>query len=729
MAFCFVTGSLNGQNILKKANNLYKKQNYCEAIYYYSQYLAVHSNKDIYFKRGVCHYQCRNYDKAIEDIENSIILGNVDKETNLFLAKSYQDRQEFEKAISYYKLYLNDVFKNESEKEVVLNLIKNCSNGVYHKFKSSDHFIENWGSEVNGPNNDMLPLQSKYDYSKFYFASNTGRITENSKKYREFSSEFTRGSWKTPNELFFSNPEQNVLALDLTENDNELLFFLGYELHRGTIYSGKFSADDLNLNAKIKFNGPIHSELGFSYLSFINDTTLVFSSNRAGGQGGYDLYITGIRNGLWFEPVNLGPAVNSEYDEINPFITPDGENLFFSSNNLNSIGGFDVFKSSFFDESWDKPINIGIPLNSSRDEVNFRVLSSGLGAVFSSDRRDMGYGGFDNYWMYFKNAIDDAKSYSQELPFLRNKSLNFIDAYSTESPSEPYMEAPIVVVNEVAENIRINTDTIEEKPVPEPVIISQDSIEVSDAVTIEIPYIYFMDDDFTDNSTVIGFMDKLAGLMMKNKELEVEFIGNSYTWNSNKNNLVLSVKMAQRLADSLELRMINKARIHVKGSGSNYPYAKINGPERSKNLIVKINNRVDVYLHNYDNQKIKIKKDEFFLNKTLLDTRHTLYETIVEGLTYRVQLKSANFLVTEVTQAGFNDAGIEYDPLSEVYTYTVGIYKEYHQAKELFSKLFSNYRTNIKILPYINGLMLGENEILSYAKEYNDLVNFLADNK
>lgn len=107
--------TLTGQNILKKANNLYNKQNYC-GLHYYNQYLAVHANKDIYFKRGVCHYHCRDSDLAIEDIENSITLGNLDKETNLFLAKSYQDKQEFEKAINYYKLYLNYIFKHESEK-------------------------------------------------------------------------------------------------------------------------------------------------------------------------------------------------------------------------------------------------------------------------------------------------------------------------------------------------------------------------------------------------------------------------------------------------------------------------------------------------------------------------------------------------------------------------------------------------------------------------------------
>ncbi|MBK7096064.1 MAG: PD40 domain-containing protein [Saprospiraceae bacterium] len=727
----FASGSLTGQNLIKKGNNLYSKQNYCEALYYYNQYLAVHASKDIYFKRGVCHYHCRDLDMAIEDIENSITLGNLDKETNLFLAKSYQDKQEFEKAINYYKLYLNDIFKNEAEKATVLDIIKKCSNGVYHKFRSTDHFIENWGKELNTLYNDIMPVQSQINSSVFYFGSDKIKISDSDKKFREYRSEFSNGSWKTTAELFLLNPAHNLLILDFNMNEMELLFYLGYQLKNGTIYSGKFLNNEIEYDSKIKFKGPIMSELSFSYATYINDSTLVFSSNMQGGYGGNDIYITGIRNGLWIKPVNLGPAINTKFDEISPYISSDGEMIFFSSNNTGSIGGFDIFTSvyDFHNDVWSEARNMGIPLNSTRDEINFRVLSSGLGAIYSSDRKDMGFGGFDNYWMYFKNGITTSNTYAQELPFLANRKLDFIDVFPAHKPLETEVKAPEIVVNEVKiEPENESKDNIVDIPVPESVQIKSET-ETKDVFTFAIPMICLKDDEFTENSVTVKVMDQLAGLMMKNKDLEVEFVGNAYTWNTDKNDMVRSVKMAMRLADSLQLRMINKSRIHVKGSGSNFPYAKLNGPDRSKNIILKVNNRVDIYLHNIDDEKIIVKKDEFYLNRTLLDTRHTLYETIIEGLTYRVQLKSGNFLVTEETQAEFNDAGIEYDPQTSVYTYTVGIYKEYRQAKELFEKLLSNYRTNIKILPYINGLRLENNEILSYAKKYNDLVNFLADNK
>ena len=727
------SATLTGQNILKKANNLYNNQYYCEALHYYNQYLAVHASKDIYLKRGICNYHCRNLDMAIEDIENSLTLGNFDKETNLFLAKSYQDKQEFEKAINYYKLYLNDIFRHESEKTAILDIIKKCSNGVYHKFRSTDHFIENWGNELNTSFNDLMPLQSETNNSVFYFASDRAKISDSDKKYREYRADYANGSWKTPVQLLFLNPEHHMLFLDFKSNEDELLFYLGYQMKKGTVYSGKFRNNDIDYETKIKFRGPFISELSFTYASYVNDSTLVFSSDINGGYGGYDLYITGQRNGLWIKPVNLGPAINTKFDEISPYISSDGERIFFSSNNINSIGGFDVFSSTFdfHNEVWTEAKNMGIPLNSSRDEVNFRVLSSGLGAIYSSDRKDMGFGGFDNYWMYFKNGIDNSKNYTLELPFLANKKLDYIEVLSAVKPDEQVLAKTVPVINvdedQQASEKKPSNDVV---PVPIPVQEkSENKNELNDAVTIEIPMIFFREDEFSENNVAIGFLDQIAGLMMKNKELEIEFVGNAYTWNNDKNELVRSVKMAKRLADSLQLRMINKERIHVKGSGSNFPYARLNGPERSKNIILKVNNRIDIYLHNCDSGKIIVKKEEFFLNRTLLDTRHTLYETIIDGLTYRVQLKSANFLVTEEAQDEFNDAAIEYDPKTGVYIYTVGIYKEFKEARELFEKLLGNYDMNIMIHPYINGLKLAKEDAIKHAKKYNDLVNFLAEYK
>ncbi len=720
------------QNNLKKANKLFSDKNYCEALHYYDLYLGANSNKDIYLKRGISNFHCRNLDKAIEDIENAITLGNLDNDAYLYLAKSYQEKQEFEHAINYYKIYLNYTFKKENEKLKILDLIKKCSNGVYLKYKTPDHFIENWGPKINSPFNEIIPIQSDKNNSQFYFSSDKIKINESNKKFKENSAKFSEGEWKDLIQIPVLNSNHNIAFLDEIPQSDSVVFFMGNDIFRGSIYKSKLIDKQIDANVKLKFDAPIFSESGFNHLQFINDSTIVFSSDRQGGYGGYDLYITGKRHGQWFVPINLGAEINTKYDEIDPSVTPDGITLFFSSNNEMSVGGLDIFRSEFNtdNEKWSTPVNIGLPANSSANEINFRVLSSGLGAMFSSDRMDQSYGNFDLFWLYFKNSVNISEEYAQELPFIRNKNLKFPEVFPDNIQNTEIIQNPAdenISGNEIPVEIITDHEEIhEEKPKEEKVgkLVNSDSL-----FSLQIPFIFFKDSEFLENKELEIFLDKLSSVMMNDENIKVEFVGNAYSWGGDNNDIVRSVRFSQRLADSLKIRMIDKKRIIVKGSGPNYPYAKINGPERSKNLIVKLNNRIDVYLHNYDKDKLQLNENEFFLNRSLLDTRHTLYETIIDGLTYRIQIKSSNALISDDLLSEFNDSGIEYDSENQVYNYTVGIYKEYKQAKELMQKLIANYKSNVTVIPYINGLRIPKNDILNYAKTYNDLINYLADNK
>ena len=82
-------------------------------------------------------------------------------------------------------------------------------------------------------------------------------------------------------------------------------------------------------------------------------------------------------------PTNLGSSINTEYDEICPFIHPDGKTLFFSSNNKESMGGFDFFKSTRqTDVKWSEPVNLGYPLNTVDHDVSFSTMADGKTGYF-----------------------------------------------------------------------------------------------------------------------------------------------------------------------------------------------------------------------------------------------------------------------------------------------------------------------------------------------------------
>ncbi|MCR4816934.1 MAG: OmpA family protein [Bacteroidales bacterium] len=130
----------------------------------------------------------------------------------------------------------------------------------------------------------------------------------------------------------------------------------------------------------------------------IDGKTLYFVSNRKGGYGRMDIWKTTFENGSWTEPVNLGPEINSEWDEMSPFIHFDDRTLYFSSNRPEGMGGTDLFVSFREHDGgpWGKPQNLGYPINTEGDDNNLIVSADGRTAIYASERPG-GYGKMDLY--------------------------------------------------------------------------------------------------------------------------------------------------------------------------------------------------------------------------------------------------------------------------------------------------------------------------------------------
>lgn len=813
--FLFVSTQGIGQNYLKLGNKLFKQERYCEAKDYYNKYLNKYVDENIFLKRGICNYYCKNLDKAIEDLENSKFMGSYDDRINYYLAKTYHDKQDFEKAIVYYKKYLADIGSNQIKRNKIINQIKRCANAIDLKYNATDHFIENWGPEINTKYNDIIPLQSPGINNLFYFSSNRIYGSNKKKHYKEFQVEYSNGRWERLYDIYSSNINKNTIFLDFLDSTQKVIFFQGYDTNKGSLLVSKYSNSGKQLDVTYKSDSPILAEYGFRYLQYVNDSTIVFSSNREGGFGGYDLYLTGKREGKWFEPINLGSQINSKYDEISPFITKDGTQIYFSSNNLKSIGGFDIFKSNFSysDDDWSQPKNLGLPINSSGNETGFRMLSSGKGGIYNSDRKDMGFGEQDIYWIYFKNKIDINKNYSVEIPYLRNRHLKLInnivfeenqteivlekDKNKKENPvtvaieennkndnktkidikdineQKPEIEKEakdkVVIKKEIKTDLKHKEKTSDKKEI---IVANNDkksedkkkeTSEIKETKTgakqnkditkktnkapinntkttvakkdnsqdkkFIIPLLLIKNNDFRDNQTTIDFIDNLARLLKKYPEVKVEFVGNSFSWTPDKSDILNSIRITERLADSLKLRMIEPERIKLRGVGSNFPAAKPHGPIRSKNIITKVNNRIDVYLHNTDKLPVKVKKESFYISRSIEDPRHKLYETVIEGLSYKIQVKEGDFLFANELLNKYQDSSIEKDIINNKFIHTIGLYKEYISANELYKKLIKEGNLQLEIVPYINGLRINKKEALSYAKKYLDLVNYLEDNR
>src|SRR5690606_30632465 len=153
--------------------------------------------------------------------------------------------------------------------------------------------------------------------------------------------------------------------------------------------------------------------------------TLYFVSNRRGGQGGYDIWKSELQgNGQWGTPTNLGPSVNTRYDESSPYIHADNRTLYFASNGWPGFGDKDIFKSELDNNgNWQTPTNLGYPINDHHEQSALSVSMNGQQAFFSTRRADA-VGGLDIYSFelpqqirpnpvaYLKGRIVDAESKS-----------------------------------------------------------------------------------------------------------------------------------------------------------------------------------------------------------------------------------------------------------------------------------------------------------------------------
>jgi hypothetical protein len=111
---------------------------------------------------------------------------------------------------------------------------------------------------------------------------------------------------------------------------------------------------------------------------------LYFASSRKGGYGGNDIYVS-VRDSKyrWGKPRNVGSMINTAFDEESPWLTNHDTTLFFSSKGHFSMGGYDIFYSSFSDKKWSEPVNLGFPINNTGDNLGYIALKGGKKGYYS----------------------------------------------------------------------------------------------------------------------------------------------------------------------------------------------------------------------------------------------------------------------------------------------------------------------------------------------------------
>jgi outer membrane protein OmpA-like peptidoglycan-associated protein len=324
--------------------------------------------------------------------------------------------------------------------------------------------------------------------------------------------------------------------------------------------------------------------------------TVYFASNRPGGYGGVDIWKTEmLEEGVFSEPVNLGPVINTKKDDTAPFIHPDGRTLYFASDGRPGMGGKDLYYAVLLDNNiWTEPVNLGYPINTQADEINILISASGTTAYFASDKSD-GYGGLDLYYFildeqlrptpvtYIKGKVQDALTLRPLEATIEMIDLNQ-DKVVTSTSSDPvtgdFLACILTGTNVLlnvhhpdypfySENFQLEESYSDLEPFLKNIRLEK--AEIGTTFILRNIFFDFGNDELKKES--YPELDRLTTYLENNKNIHIEIGGHTDNIGSDEYNNKLSLGRAKSVYDYLIKKGIEGSRLSFKGYGKNAPIA------------------------------------------------------------------------------------------------------------------------------------------------------------
>jgi hypothetical protein len=374
-----------------------------ESYYLYEEYelanqlyllLDTTDNLNIKYKIGNCYLNISGEkEKSIAYLEAAVKTASYDSKTESFkekrapldsyfsLSKAYLINNQLEKALSTLQTF-DKMARETTSKGGMKNLayikqqIEACKNAIQYKANPVIFSKKTLGSDFNQGSINDNPAVS-FDGNSLVYTERRGMVNA------IFYSRKERGKWQTPIEITASLNAGEDCSTSSLNNDGTELFLYKIDNFDGAIYSSNYVNGAWTPIKKLNKN--INTKFYESHASISSDgKKLYFTSNRDGGQGNLDIYVSERDgSGDWGPAVNLGAAINTPFNEDTPFITQNDSVLYFSSEGHSSMGGFDNFKSLKIGAAWKTPINLGFPINSTDDDKFFQPVNNGKNAYYS----------------------------------------------------------------------------------------------------------------------------------------------------------------------------------------------------------------------------------------------------------------------------------------------------------------------------------------------------------
>lgn len=469
-----------------KAWNRYKEGDYYGALRIYREIYDKNKNDiKINYRIGLCHFALQDMENTIVYMQKTIELANksgakqktATKKSHFILGQSYQYLGNIDKALEEYSIYERSLKAGKLKRDPVNEYITQCKTARKMMDNPVDVKIKNLGRAINSEYDDATPSITA-DGKTLIFTSRRpdtkgGGIDLNTGKYYDdiYISTWneSKNEWNeakgAPGNL---NSDGHDACLSISPDGNSIFVYRNIE---GVTGSGDIFVSNLkndNWSSPKALPRPINTSFFESSACLSPDGKLLyFVSERPGGYGNADIWVSKkIGRNEWEKPVNLGPIINTDYDELGVFIHPDGKTLFFTTKGHGSMGGYDVFVSRNEDGGWSKPANLGYPINTTKDELHFTLTADGKKAYISS-RKDSGFGGADIYEIDLSNyefplTTIKKDSVITEVKSTFNPEISILRGQIIDSDAGQYMSDIEIIISDATNNEIITEITSDE---------------------------------------------------------------------------------------------------------------------------------------------------------------------------------------------------------------------------------------------------------------------------
>ncbi|WP_443939041.1 OmpA family protein [Pedobacter sp. MW01-1-1] len=592
--FCFAQGSSNkkAQAFYEKANPFIQNQKYTEAIPLLEsavqadpQFLSAFVTLGDLYKTQKKYTEAQsNYQKALSiSVEISPVVFYKLAETQFALSDYAKAKQNFGKYTS-----LERDPKNLAKAR---KYIADCDFAAEAIKKPVTYNPTNLGTGVNTDQPEYFPAITG-DGETLIF---TRQINGNEDFW---TAQFKNNSWNLAKPLSSKiNTSYNEGAQSISP-DGKYLFFTGCNrsdgLGRCDIYVSHREGQDWGVPYNI--GEPVNSEYWESQPAISPDgKTLYFISNRPGGSGGYDIWSSTITDDLkWGPAINLGPNINTAFDENTPFLHADGRTLYFSSDGWLGFGNKDIFFSRMDTQgAWLKPTNMGYPINSFEDENGLTVSADGNFGLFSSNLKG-GFGKQDIYSFGIPELAKPAKvSYVKGI--VRDKdtkrtiesNIQVVDLKSNKTVFEDYTDpetGEFLAIMPVGTDYLFNVNAegylfysenfdLKEATRNKPFIIEVSIEKIKMGANVTLKNIFFDTNKYNLLPASLKELEVLIGFLTDNSTVHIEIQGYTDNIGDDALNEKLSFNRANAVYEYLVKYGISASRLTFKGYGARNPIA------------------------------------------------------------------------------------------------------------------------------------------------------------